>query len=262
MHLGNGAITPECALLTIGGAAAGLAAAAVSLRKLESPRGKLLLAGGLGALIFAAQAINVPVWPGISGHLVGGVLLAWALGPGLGAWTMALILAVQALWLGDGGLTALGANILNMALLPAGLVAIATHMLSKNAEQSWVWPGVMAAISVPLAALLIVGETALFRSSAELSGWTSFAGRMLATHLWIGLAEGGLTVALAAALVAILSHARAKRASGEFSQSAWQPVAVCLAAAAVLAVLTNWSSELPDGYEAAAERSGFTQVLQ
>src|SRR5688572_15566265 len=105
MHLGNGAITPECAVLTVGGAAAGLAAAAVSLRKLESPSGKLLLAGGLGALIFAAQAINVPVWPGISGHLVGGVLLAWALGPGLGAWTMALILAVQALWLGDGGLT-------------------------------------------------------------------------------------------------------------------------------------------------------------
>src|SRR6185295_9062393 len=80
------------------------------------------LAAMLGGFVFAAQMFNVPVLPGISAHLVGGVLLTWMLGPSLGAWTMALILAIQAAALGDGGLASLGANIVNMALLPAGAV--------------------------------------------------------------------------------------------------------------------------------------------
>src|SRR5262245_21331456 len=100
MHLGNGAITPECVALTMCGGAAGLAAAALTLRR-EASREKLLLAAGLGSFVFAAQALNFPVWAGISAHLVGGVLLAWTLGPGLGAWTMALVLTVQTLALGD-----------------------------------------------------------------------------------------------------------------------------------------------------------------
>src|SRR5947207_3302456 len=104
MHLGNGAITPECAAVAYGAAAAGLAASAKALRANRPTMEKLQLAVGLGCAIFAAQAINVPVAPGISGHLVGGVLLAWALGPALGAWTMAVVLAVQAVTLGDGGI--------------------------------------------------------------------------------------------------------------------------------------------------------------
>jgi len=85
MHLGNGAITPECVVLSYGAAAAGLMAGAPAARAAGLTRDKLLLAAGLGSLIFAAQAVNVPVWPGISGHLVGGVLLAALLGPALGA---------------------------------------------------------------------------------------------------------------------------------------------------------------------------------
>ena len=123
MHLGNGAITPECAALTYGQQRrpdwrlvrrrcerSGVSRA----KSCNWPR-------RLGCLVFAAQAINVPVAPGTSAHLVGGVLLAWLLGPGLGAWTMALVLAVQAMLLGDGGMAALGANVLNMAILPAGM---------------------------------------------------------------------------------------------------------------------------------------------
>src|SRR5262245_42363432 len=103
MHLGNGAITPECVALTYTAAAAGLAAGAAEMRRAGLTRDKLALAAGLGCLVFAAQAVNVPILPGTSGHLVGGVLLAWVLGPGLGAWTMAVVLAAQAMLLGDGG---------------------------------------------------------------------------------------------------------------------------------------------------------------
>src|SRR5262245_3746836 len=127
MHLGNGAITPECAVLTYGAAAAGLGGYVLlgKTRWRTNASEKLRLAVALGCAVFAAQTINVPVAPGMSAHLVGGALLAWILGPALGASTMMVVLTAQALLLGDGGITALGANVLNMALLPAALVALA-----------------------------------------------------------------------------------------------------------------------------------------
>ena len=244
MHLGNGAITPECAAMTLSAAALGLGAAAASLRHEPMSRQKLALAAGLGALVFAAQAVNVPVLPGTSAHLVGGVLLAWMLGPSLGAWTMAIVLAVQALVLGDGGLAALGANVLNMALLPGGCVAVCRRAQMAEGRWSNAACAMAAAVSVPLAALLIVGQTALFRSGAELIGWQEFAAKMVATHLWIGLEEGGLTLALVAAIAAL-------------ARTSWKPaVASSLGALAIAAFAFPWSSALPDGYEVAVESSG------
>src|SRR5262245_24148950 len=69
MHLGNGAITPECVVLTYGAAAVGLATGAAAARRAGLPAEKLKLAGGLGCLVFAAQAVNVPILPGASAHL-------------------------------------------------------------------------------------------------------------------------------------------------------------------------------------------------
>ena len=251
MHLEHGAITPECVAITFGAAGLGLAAAAVAARRQTRVPGRATLAAGLGALVFAAQALNVPVLPGISGHLVGGALLAWTLGPGIGAWTMAVVLLLQALMLGDGGLTSLGANVLNMALLPSALVALARRMTSANSSgwRTQAIAGLVAATSVPLAALLIVGETAAFRPAVELAGWSDFSGRMLATHLWIGLAEGGLT------LGAIACLARLERAPAR------APSWATLAAACLAVVLVPWSSTLPDGYEAAVEQAGWQRVL-
>jgi cobalt/nickel transport system permease protein len=240
----------------MGVAGLGLGAAAWSLRSEPLTRHKLALAAGLGSLVFAAQAINVPVLPGSSAHLVGGVLLAVVLGPGLGALTMGLILLVQALVLGDGGVMALGANVLNMALLPAGLVALGRKPGSsaEGSRSAYLKAGAIAAISVPLAAMLIVGQTALFRSPAELTGWGDFAVRMIGTHLWIGLAEGGLTVLLVAAVARLASPASE-------GQTNWRPVWISLAAAVLLGVLSACSSSLPDGYEVAAERSGMAWLL-
>lgn len=250
MHLGNGAITPECVVLTYGVAAAGLLAGAAAARKAELTRDKLLLAVGLGSLVFAAQAIDVPVCPGISGHLVGGVLLATLLGPGLGAWTMAVVLAVQAMVLGDGGMAALGANVLNMAILPAGIVAAAPLWKRANSP---VASGAFAALAVSLAAVLIVAETAAFRPTAELTHWTSFAAAMISTHLWIGLLEGTATAILLVAAARLLS---AEGRPVLRPALAW--IAVGLLVAATLLPL---SSNLPDGYEAAAQASGLERLL-
>jgi cobalt/nickel transport system permease protein len=248
MHLANEALTPECAAITWGAAALGLGVAADFARRDLASRDRLALAGGLGAMVLAAQAINVQILPGTSAHLVGGVLVAWAVGPGLGALVMALVLAIQALVLHDGGLLSLGANICNMALIPAGLVAAVRREELADWKSSWK-PAALAAFSVPLAALCIAGQTALLRDAAELAGWRDFATRLVAVHLAIGFAEGALTLVLVAALAWLAQI------------SAWRPALVATAAAAVLAVAAPLSSRLPDGYESAAERAGMSHLL-
>lgn len=77
---------------------------------------RIPLLGVMGAFVFAAQMINFPVGLGTSGHLVGGALLAIALGPATAATVMTAVLILQAFVLQDGGVMALGANILNMAM--------------------------------------------------------------------------------------------------------------------------------------------------
>ena len=82
---------------------------------------RIPLMGVMGAFVFAAQMINFPVGNGTSGHLVGGALLAFTLGPAAASIVMTAILATQALVFQDGGLLALGANVFNMAI--AGVLA-------------------------------------------------------------------------------------------------------------------------------------------
>jgi cobalt/nickel transport system permease protein len=78
---------------------------------------KVPLLGVMGAFVFAAQMINFPVGIGTTGHLVGGALLAFTLGPSAASIVMTAIVAIQALVFQDGGILALGSNILNMAVL-------------------------------------------------------------------------------------------------------------------------------------------------
>jgi cobalt/nickel transport system permease protein len=253
MHLGNGAITPECAALTYSVAAAGLVAGATALRSVKSE--KLLHAAALGCAVFAAQAINVPITGGMSAHLVGGVLLAACLGPGLGVWTMALVLTLQTALLGDGGLAALGTNIVNMAVLPAGLVLVAKRLpsLGASVEKSPFWLASLSGLAVVLSAGLIVGETAMFRSANELGEWSGFASRMIGYHLVIGLLEAGATFA-------IVSMVRSAVVTRQW-QASPRIVLGCAAALLLAAILLPISSSLPDGYEAAAESSGMTWLL-
>src|SRR5262245_5580579 len=202
MHLGNGAITPECAALTYGAAAAGLGSYVLlgktrwGIHTFE----RLQHAVALGCIVFAAQAMNVPVAPGMSAHLVGGALLAWLLGPALGACTMLVVLMAQAILLGDGGIGALGANALNMAMLRAAIVALVRRVSTSTTSL-----GLAAFAGVLVSADLSVLESAAFRPVAELAGWTEFAARMLFAHAWIGILEGTITVAIAAALARVAS---------------------------------------------------------
>lgn len=253
MHLGNGAITPECAVLTFAVSGAGLAAAAWSERH-SWTLARLAQAAAWGTLVFGAQAINVPLGWGTSAHLVGGVLLAVVLGPGLAAWTMAAVLAVQAAWLGDGGVGAWGANVLNMGLVPAAMVACARRPLDKPgglAERS-AW-SLVGGAAVVLAAWLIVIETAAFRANSELAAWPRFAATMMGIHLLVGALE-----ALGTWCLLTVMAARADRLPAQLK---WAPV---LGVGVLLVVAGLWlgaTSTLPDGYERAANVSGLAHLL-
>src|SRR4030065_644958 len=76
------------------------------------------MSGGLEAFIFAAQMLNFPVAGGTSGHLIGAALAAILLGPWAGVLIMTCVLIVQSLIFQDGGLLALGVNIVNMGVIP------------------------------------------------------------------------------------------------------------------------------------------------
>ena len=71
----------------------------------------------MSAFVFAAQMLNFPVASGTSGHLLGGALAAVLLGPWVGAVCVSVVLVVQALLFADGGLSALGLNVVNMAFV-------------------------------------------------------------------------------------------------------------------------------------------------
>ena len=84
----------------------------------------------LAAGIFAIMSMNMPIAAGTSGHMVGGALVAIVfLAPEAAVLVFTVVLLVQALIFGDGGITALGANVLNMAII-GGFVAAGKEMLS------------------------------------------------------------------------------------------------------------------------------------
>lgn len=259
MHLGNGAVTPECAVFAATVAAAGLGLAAFSARR-EAIARPWLTAGVLGSAVFAAQMINLPVLPFSSGHLVGGVLLAIALGPGRGALTMAIVLALQAFLLGDGGVLALGVNIINMALLPAAVVMAYHHWqpATSSTGRRVATIGALAAVATMLAAGAIVLQVAAFRGAEELGALPAFATSMLLIHAWIAVGEGVATAGLVWALG--LEPVSPSLPVNEVCLPTRRLALLAVAALMLLAV-SPFASGLPDGYEASAQASGWTSLL-
>lgn len=157
------------------------------------------LMGVMGAFIFAAQMINFSIpGTGSSGHLVGGILLSAILGPWAALITLASVLVLQCLVFADGGFMALGANILNMAVLSC-LVAyplLFRPLMKRNASPGRILAASMIAsvVGLELGALAVTIET-------EASGITAlpmgqFLLFMLPIHLFIGVGEGLATAAV------------------------------------------------------------------
>src|SRR6478735_9240591 len=130
MHMSDGLINAPTSLLFVVVAVAGLSIAAWRARS-ELDERTAPMAGLVAAFIFAVQMLNFPVLPGVSGHLLGGALAATLVGPWVGALCVSVVLLVQALIFADGGVSAIGLNIANMALLGTAVGYLVVAALMK-----------------------------------------------------------------------------------------------------------------------------------
>jgi cobalt/nickel transport system permease protein len=199
MHLPDGFLTTPISIAAWAASAGGLGYALRRVGKTLGER-QVPLMGVTAAFIFAAQMLNFTVIGGTSGHLLGGALAAILLGPWAGMLVMTSVLTVQALLFQDGGLLALGANVLNMALVGV-LVGWAAYTLLRRLLGGRTWAlfvsGFLAGwLSVELAALAAAAELAL---SATLA-WQVAVPAMGGIHALIGIGEGLITVAVVAFL--------------------------------------------------------------
>lgn len=116
MHIPENYLSPEtCAILTVAMAPAW--AIAIKKVKEEIPQDKIPLLGVAAALSFLAMMFNLPLPGGTTGHAVGGVLAAILFGPWGACLAISAALIIQAVFFGDGGILAIGANCFNMALV-------------------------------------------------------------------------------------------------------------------------------------------------
>ena len=194
MHIPDGFINAPTSLaagaVAAGGVGVSLRRAAQTLQEKQAP-----LAGLVAAYIFAVQMLNFPVAAGTSGHLLGGALAAVLVGPWAGALCVSVVLLVQGLLFADGGLSALGLNIVNMALVTAwggyAVFLLLRRALPATKTSVTVSAGVAAGISVVLASLAFVVEYAIGGNGGASVG-TVFAA-MVGVHTLIGIGEGIIT---------------------------------------------------------------------
>ncbi len=246
MHIPDGFLaTPVWATLDV------TAAPVVGYLARRAQRGieqsKVPLLGVMGAFVFAAQMINFPVGPGTSGHLVGAALLAYTLGPAAAGVVLTAILAVQALVFQDGGILALGANVMNMAVagMLAGYLPYALWGAGRWRRQAIFLGGflsLMTSAVLALSELLLSGvamPAAVLRISVGLFAVSA-------------LLEGAITLAIMQALETINpDFVRKPRPDGGRALG-WIGGAAILLVVAGVAI----ASAYPDGIQSLADATG------
>lgn len=188
------------AVVSAGTIGIGLKKAAVDLTDRLAP-----MAGLVSAFIFALQMLNFPVASGTSGHLLGGALAAVLVGPWVGVVCVSIVLLVQAVVFADGGLTALGINVVLIAIIPAAVgwaVFVLARRVLPRTRSSVVAASVAGAfVSVPVAAAAFA---VLFGigGSVDLS-FSSVLTAMVGIHLLIGVGEAAITGAVVSTVVGV-----------------------------------------------------------
>jgi cobalt/nickel transport system permease protein len=214
---------------------------------------KVPLLGVMGAFVFAAQMINFPVGIGTTAHLLGGALLAYTLGPAAASVTMASILAIQALVFQDGGILALGPNMINMAVagVLAGYLPFYLWGGGRWRRASIFAGGVLSALVsavLALAELLISGVRMPLPILAV----------SLSLFLVAAVLEGAITVAVIGALEKIQPNfVREPRQGRPFALGALALAGLLLAAVGVLV-----AAAAPDGIQKLGIQTGIASRAQ
>ena len=272
MHIPENYLSPStCAVATV--AMVPVWAAAVRHVREEVPREKIPLIGMAAAFSFLAMMFNIPLPGGTTGHAVCGPLIAILFGPWSAVLAISIALAIQAVFFGDGGILALGANCFNMAfVLPfvgyAIYRAISERIDGERGEL--IGAGIGSYVGLNIAALLCAIEFGiqplLFHDASGAALYCPYpvsvsVPAMMLGHLTVaGLAEAGFTVGILSFL-----HGTAPDfgiESHEASSSVTPVVALMLAlvAACPLGLLATGDAWGEWGTEDLAEMVGYTPV--
>jgi cobalt/nickel transport system permease protein len=230
-------------------------AAAVQRAQSDLDERLVPLAGVMAAFIFAGQMINFPVAGGTSGHLIGATLAAIVLGPWLGILVMTAVIALQALLFQDGGIVAMGANILVMGVVPAFVGYGLYRIVASRGRRAQLLVAALAAwLSVMAAALL----TALFLGFSNTVSFAVVVPAMLGIHAFIGIGEALIT---AGALSFILrARPQLLQRSATAGGRGW--VAGGIVVALLVVLLSPLASGFPDGLEWVAGETGFLETAR
>ncbi len=273
MHIPDGFISAPvsagAALPALGSLVAALARASRTLKERLVP-----FAGLTAAFIFVLQMLNFPVAAGTSGHLIGGALAAILLGPWMGIVAVSVVVIVQALLFADGGITALGLNVLNMAVITVGVAWPVFRLLSRLLPQRSA--GVLVASmvaawgSVPASSIGFAIEYWIGGQGGVDPGLVFSA--MVGVHALIGIGEGLITAAAIGAVLAVRPDLVAgAEGLGISVDDATTPsrvavgsfVAAGVAVAVALVVfVAPFANPNPDGLERVAENTGFLDTAQ
>jgi cobalt/nickel transport system permease protein len=202
MHIPDGYVSGEAAAAGWAVGAAGLALCAKRANLAEEER-RLPVAGLTAAFMIVCDAPFVPLSVGTDGHLLGGTLAVALLGPWLGGLTTAVVLAVQALVFGDGGITTFGLNATNLALVPVfvgfPLILMLRRALPSTTGGLSAACGVAAFVSILVAATLYVIEVKVAAVVPISMG--TVAGTMYGTYAVVGVIEAFVTAFIVRALL-------------------------------------------------------------
>jgi len=267
MHAPDGFLNAGTAIAT-GALSAGAVGTALRQSGQTLKDKQIPLAGLAAAFIFAAQMFNFPVAAGTTGHLIGGALAAVLLGPTIGALVVTVVVVVQALAFADGGLTALGYNILNMAIVPAfggyAVFRLFRRLLPRTAGGVVGATGLAALISVVLSAAAFSLEW-LFGATAPVPFDTVF-GAMVGVHSLIGIGEGVISALVVGSVLAVRPDLVAGASDLDRAQLADRrpakirvfAIAALLVTFFVAAVVSQFAADAPDGLERVALDTGIT----
>ena len=222
----------------------------------------IALTGMMSALIFVLQMINFPIAAGTSGHLLGGALAVIVLGPRLGLICLSVVVIIQSLLFADGGLSALGVNVLNMAIVTSAtswfIVKYWIKFIGKN-KTSIVSVSVLAGIlSVVFSSIAFTIQYAIGGTISIPLGTVLLA--MVTTHFIIGFGEGIITALIITLLLQVrpdLIYAY-ERSDENTTKVSFYGLFIILIL--LLSLITPFASSSPDGLESVAEEFGFTQT--
>jgi cobalt/nickel transport system permease protein len=258
MHIPDNYLSPSTCLLMVG-AMVPVWKKASARTKEELSKKKIPMIGICASFSFLVMMFNIPLPGGTSGHAIGAVLVAILLGPYAATVAVTIAIAIQALFFGDGGILAFGANCFNMAfIMPfSGYLIYKTITLRfKGAKGDYVAAFAAGYIGVNLAALMAGFEFGiqplLFSDASGMPLYCPYSlnvtvPAMVIPHiLVVGLIEGGVTAAVLGYVRKVSPEAVHQREA--LSYKPYYVLLVVLAALAPLGLLATgtafgeWSS--------------------